>query len=277
MATIVSYGSSKFVCHIASTLAKLLYFAISVLLIANVVDSPKRGFFCNDISIGYPSKHETIGVKTLFLFALICPYIIIMFFDTILNSLLIKTQKKLNSKPSQTEIDKYDKDVSKSSRRQEKEDEDSNVFVAKSIKRCELFKSNDTETGSSSNSFSRSNSFSSSDSLIKRNENNYCSIEEHSIDIIIRKPIKKSNIDQGEVSIFLFGFSTTMFITGIGKISVTSFRPNFLDYCKPNVNCSNQNMSSFYIESFVCTNSIMTNADFAYISSSWPSGKLFFF
>lgn len=196
-------------------IAHFLYLVLSLLMNGSFMPIARRGFFCDDSSINYPVKGDTIDFKKLFMLALIIPFIIILLCDRLVSKILSMRQK----------------------RRERRSSEDDEML---------------SETPNPSNNDSRQQN-------INRNQN----LE------YIRRPITKT----GEASLFIFGFSTTMFLTGIGKIAVGRLRPHFMQKCQPNIDCLDPKLAFTYIQEFKCNNPSFSDKDLSYITTSWPSGK----
>lgn len=69
---------------------------------------------------------------------------------------------------------------------------------------------------------------------------------------------------------FLFGAACSQLTTDIGKYTIGRLRPHFMDICKPNVDCNNDQMKNIYIEDFECSG----NKEHKFTDSrlSFPSG-----
>lgn len=69
---------------------------------------------------------------------------------------------------------------------------------------------------------------------------------------------------------FLFGAASSQLTTDIGKYTIGRLRPHFLDICKPNVDCANEDNKIRYIEDFTCQGDMQKK--FTDTRLSFPSG-----
>lgn len=238
-----------------TTLCLIAYFIISLLMNGDIRPLVKRGFFCNDSSIKYPFKKDTISVKLLMLIALIIPAVVIKFCDINLQELIkngpnIYIPKIANHKRRKVSGDSEELNA--------EEAEEQELMDLQSPTRRRLV----TNGKDLDNELPASTSDTFTAVPLDRDEDADGSSR---LCLMIRRTF-------GDVQLFLFGFCTTMLFTGIGKITCGRFRPHFLQRCQPNVDCSSYPDDSPYVESFTCTNSELTSRDMSYITTSWPSG-----
>ncbi|XP_044015928.1 putative phosphatidate phosphatase isoform X2 [Aphidius gifuensis] len=62
-----------------------------------------------------------------------------------------------------------------------------------------------------------------------------------------------------KIGLFAFGALISVFLTDTAKYSIGRLRPHFIDVCRPNISCDNNNSFEFqhkYHVNFVCTNNI---------------------
>ena len=202
----------------------------------------RRGFFCNDATLQYPVKSDTVSFKVLLIFALIIPIFITKFCHSRVGRLLqdlrnrkIKHRKTLVSQHQSGPVDlERTQPIGKAKRRLVVNDDD------------------DAEE-----------------------EQNLCKTIYDSDDGLkpqasIKRPQRETEFS--DLQLFMFGFATTSLITGIGKTTCGRLRPHFMQRCKPNIDCKLSENSCRYIEDFVCTNDLRS-FDVSYISTSWPSGE----
>lgn len=193
---------TKYLPSITSVIITI-YFISSLLLNGDVTPLVRRGFFCDDSTINYPIKTDTIDLKVLMLVGLVIPSLVIKCCDMQLIKLL---------------------------------------------------------------SFSALPLSSDSDNLLRKRKQNIKRTFLIAASKFLKRPF-------GECQLFYFGFASTMFFTGLGKVTCGRMRPHFMQKCQPNVDCTLKQNRNRYIEDFNCTNTNLRSRDFSYITTSWPSGK----
>lgn len=233
----------------------------------------KRGFFCDDTSITYPFRKETIDLKTLMLVALIVPGLIVKFCDNWLK----KTMSNLNQVGR--------RQTRKAKKRRKSDDvidveEEELIAVPDDMKRRQLV-SGENDSVSDTTNKSKRNDDDNDDDEANGEVNLFTRIpldsDEESKRTTKTEP-SQDGVDIlqrnfGEFQIFFFGLITTMLFTGIGKVTCGRLRPHFMQRCIPDIDCSSKENANKYIENFVCTNSQLRSRDLSYITTSWPSGK----
>lgn len=199
----------------------------------------QRGFFCDDASINYPYKQETIDLKTLMFIALILPGLIINICDRFLCKLLTNSAYQVSDAG-------FTKKRRKASDNSEivHDSEEEQVMISRP------------------NLITRRNPVINED--VDERSSNTTRLGFRRINILNRA--------FGEFQFFFFGFSTTMLFTGIGKITCGRFRPHFMQRCQPDVDCASLVNANKYIEVFTCSNSQLGSRGLSYIMTSWPSG-----
>lgn len=241
-------------------------FVASMLMNGDIKPFFRRGFFCDDLSIIYPYKDSTVNMYYLFLMSLIIPSVVIKLCDIILS-------KSINNKPAHSGQRKTRKS---SDSEHTQVEEEGMIGVPTRIKRRLVV--NDVshyeltaqpgqddsrnDTHDDTNWFSRVSLDSDSDCGSRRS-----SLPYGSTGVIPRKPTI------GHFQLFLFGFIVTLFFTGLGKLICGRFRPHFMTSCEPLTGCTSSTFPNKYIENFECKKEL-TDRGFAYITTSWPSGKL---
>lgn len=239
-----------------TTFILIVYFIISLLMNGGITPLVKRGFFCNDASINYPFKRDTISVRVLMVIALVIPGIVIKCCDRNIQKLIeshpniyITMMRKIKQKERKMSEDIPLKDGD------ELDVEMEELIQPQSPARRRLVV-NEGESESE---------------LLDNNSDDFTAVpldddqEQSRLSIILRKTF-------GDFQSFLFGFCTTMLFTGMGKIICGRFRPHFMQRCQPDVDCSSFNDEFTYVEKFTCTNDKLTQKDMSYITTSWPSG-----
>lgn len=242
----------------------------------------KRGFFCNDTSIQYPHKPDTCSFKLLLIIALFIPGVVIKFVEMKLARLINDSSLRPRSKSTQYSIESSKESAEEETlmettdtvkRRVVVNDADSDLEACDNtpepIEECDKSQngSGDVDRLNSDNS----NSFKAKNG----NDNGDKSVRQHAIKfrLMMRQSICKKKLS--DVHIFTFGFTATAFLTGIGKMACGRLRPHFMQRCMPNIDCTLLHNTNRYIEDFECTNKLLRPRDYSYITSSWPSGKIF--
>lgn len=278
----------RFVSASYINLALIFIFIICLLINGDTTPLTKRGFFCNDSSINYPFKPDTIGIKTLFFFGLILPAIVIKVCD---KSLEKKLSTSVRSSRQELGLFKKVRKISGSVLEVDAEDEEL-ISDTPNVKRRACINSDgdcleiNDDTDSSMSAFER---ISNSEQIPSDEIDND---EDEKINLFTRIPLVDSEQEKsdkrrktnlliyhdyqrpfGEFQLFFFGLCTTMIFTGLGKITCGRFRPHFLQRCQPDVDCTKLENTSRYIEDFKCTNTALRPRDIPYMMTSWPSGE----
>lgn len=249
-----------------TTIILVIFFIASLLLNGDVKPLTKRGFFCDDSSIKYPYKVDTIGIKTLMFIALIVPGVVIKLCDRALFRLCIDA----NSNPKTKKLKKRRK---ASDDIQDIEEEELMSTPTDFVKRRNLIINEDDSDIEViyPQSDSRQNSEEGDITLFTRVPLD--SDDDQNKSRKLRPRITRIKRKFGEFQLFFFGFSSTMFITGIGKITLGRLRPHFIQRCLPSVDCSKSENLNKYILEFTCTNDQLAPRGISYITTSWPSGE----
>jgi hypothetical protein len=250
---------------LSSTLLTI-FFIISLLMNGGFRPLIKRGFFCNDTTIRYPIKSDTVSFKMLLVVALVIPSIVIFFLERKLNKLTEQRNhkhglrsRKDSDKICQNEQDEVEGLMQSIDRRKRRMvingDIDSDIDEETEPGNVLCDNSDDDRKGVTSNSIPHGGqsdiAFAGTTRCLKRAAMGKLS----------------------DLQLFLFGFTTTAFLTGVGKTASGRLRPHFMARCKPNVDCAAQDNLYRYIEDFECTDETMRPRDYSYITTSWPSGE----
>lgn len=258
-----------------------IMFVVCLLLNGDVKPFTKRGFFCDDTSLRYPYKKDTVGMKSLMFVGLILPCILIKICDTILrsrvsnssrgtlNGSLFVSGKRRKISDVQTK-DVEDEELIRDS------SEDIKAVINESI--SSSYEDNSDSNSRESNPKHTDDSDTNSDKSVLL----FTSVpldsdgERERTKTTVRSRFARRNMILGntfnELQLFLFGFCTTMLFTGIGKVTLGRMRPHFMQRCQPNVDCSLEVNEKKYIGEYNCTNPHLAPRDFSYITTSWPSG-----
>lgn len=250
----------------------LSYWMLSLLMNGDFHPFVKRGFFCDDSTINYPFKIDTVGIKTLLSAAVLVPALAIKYCDTKLRRLLqrrrsLSMQTRSNSLPKkQRKISGEVKDMDVEGERLINSDMTNNNDVKRRHNCLDASSKSDDESlaqdGSDMN-----------DDLVQvpldDSDKNERAQAEQFKEVIEAHYFRRKF---GEAQLFIFGVATTMLFTGIGKMTVGRFRPHFLQRCQPDIDCSHKSNMYKYIEDFTCTNRNLRERDISYIATSWPSG-----
>lgn len=250
------------------TVALSLYFITSLLLNGFIAPVIRRGFFCNDASIRYPHKPDTVDFKVLFFISLILPAIAIKICDTRINKIF----QRHNSFQTPRESDYLATDEITLSSEGDLYTNEAEQLLAE---HCDSRRA-------------QKDLLVNEDSLDRRyldsETNSYSNGQGEELERLTDVSLDSGNDckDDGEVEsehesysncqLFVFGYTTTMFITGIGKIVVGRLRPHFWARCNPNIDCTSVSSLDSYVENFTCMNSQLRPRDLSYIATSWPSG-----
>lgn len=247
------------------TLVLSLYFIASLLLNGYVAPVIRRGFFCNDASIRYPHKPDTVDFKTLFFISLIIPAIAIKICDTRVRKLF----QEYNSYPRGRDYLTTEKLTLTS---------EGDVYTNESEELLSGHCDNQTEEGLPINEGSSDRI----DLISETNIDGKSRGEDPETLTDISLVSHDGHQDDGDnksksesysgCQLFIFGYITTMFISGIGKVVVGRLRPHFWARCNPDTDCKLVSNMNTYVENFTCTNSQLRPRDLSYISTSWPSG-----
>ena len=240
-----------------------LYIIIALLMNGGLNPFVQRGFFCNDTSINYPVKTDTVSFRSLLVVALVLPLIVIKFCVKRLSRLL----DDVKFQPGRFQ----DVRLRHGGRRRsnEREPEDEKLMSHPDRAKRPFTASNHSDSDGDSNDLSDCDSPFAHLSLnsdikerysVKSNIANYYALGKC-------EPTRTFS----DIQLFLFGFATTAFLTGLGKMAGGRFRPHFLQRCQPDVDCSLSSNTNRYIENFKCTSGLRSR-DFNYITTSWPSG-----
>lgn len=284
-----------------STSLLIVCFIFVMILNGGIAPRAKRGFFCDDTSINYPANTDTIGLKTLMLFAVALPTIIIKVCDTNLKNALknyITGDANLR--------DKFMKHRKKGwENGKEKESNNNSEYEQKKAIVDPIL------AQSSSDNMSRrvinaepdvefepvmDKDFDADDVEINDSD---CGDEfdlnvEHDEDVTLftripldeekeRQELERARLMRWirceylhrkftDLQIFLFGCITTMLITGISKVTTGRLRPHFLQRCQPDIDCTLPMNANRYIEDFICKNVKPGSLEMSYITTSFPSG-----
>lgn len=258
-----------------------IMFILCLMLNGDIKPITKRGFFCNDESLNYPYKKDTVDMKSLMFVALILPCILIKVCDILLcprtislgpGGSMFRTGKRRKISDdvhvTSVENEKFISTPSFSSEEDKTVFDESTSDGSKDSNLKELNPKRPGDIDSDNNSDKNVLIFSSVP--LESDQ------EEERSKIGNRSPYKRRNEILGrtfsELQLFLFGFCTTMLFTGIGKITLGRMRPHFMQRCQPNVDCSRVTNENRYIEEYTCTNPQLVPRDLSYITTSWPSG-----
>lgn len=264
-----------------TTISLIIMFIVCLMLNGDIKPITKRGFFCNDESLNHPYKKDTVDMKSLMFVGLILPCLLIKICDTLLCSRTIN----LRSGGSMFRIGKRRKisdDVHVTSLEDEKfistptlSEEDKTIIDesasdgSKDSNLRELNPKRPSDSDSDDNNSDKSVLLFSNVPLESDQEEERSKVGSKS------RYLRRNGIlgrTFSESQLFLFGFCTTMFFTGIGKITLGRMRPHFMQRCQPNVDCSRVTNENKYIEEYTCTNPKLVPRDLSYITTSWPSG-----
>lgn len=242
----------------------LIYFILGLLMNGSFKPFSQRGFFCRDTSIRYPFKPDTINISTLFLFALILPALLVKLCDRNLTRLIEKSRLRRRRKSIDGSNLMYEQEnlipTSVGGRKRKRRQ----VIVSSS-------RDSDQEAvGSSGRQLSSSEAGSDIAEQDVFNKDLSEIVESQFKDDI--QPNILNNRPFG-LRLFFFGFCTTIFSTGLGKLTCGRLRPHFMHVCNPDVDCMAEENANRYIESFMCKNIEMSSKSFSYIVTSWPSGE----
>lgn len=257
----------------------LILFILSLVMNGFLQPITKRGFFCNDPSIQYPIKMDTVSFKWLLVVALLIPSLVIR--------LLEKKMSKL--------LDKF---AYKTSARWQRP---SNVWLEVQEEEDERLMSTSNESSTPKRRLVINNDDESDLEEVEQERPTPRQLNESNSDIAEAKSATASSIGNrvstkgtgsgeevnfrskdwksdrktfSDLQLFVFGFIATMFLTGVGKTTCGRFRPHFMARCKPDIDCNLPKNLHRYIEDFKCTDETLRLRDLSYISTSWPSGKL---
>lgn len=236
-----------------------LLFVGSLFLNGAVKPLYQRGFFCNDSSIHYPVKGDTVSFKLLIAISLIIPGLLIKFCDRKLrkgpNKQLRRdyNPKRRNRKFSDAIPEEDSEDLL---------DEQTNVDVS-----AEAITSGRTIDSSSQKDPIKA--------AMLRSSSTQTSLQ---TDLIRTPATNESMANQSSVGAFhhfFAGIIATCFLTGLGKITSGRLRPHFMQQCQPeNVDCQLAENLNRYIDDFRCLNFEPGSRAQTYITTSWPSGKI---
>lgn len=259
-----------------TSLFLFLSFIISLLLNGGNFLLNKRGFFCNDTTIRYPVRPDTVSFKALLVVALLIPSIVIKFLEKRLLKLNkncavrqgMRTRKDSDNlqdeKDEVEELMKTEPDYRITKRMVINDDGDSDLeAIGQGNIDCDNNGNQDDVESSNASSNLRRNTTTNTDP-----ESQVRFTHKH------RRQAKSSPRKLSDLQIFLFGFVATAFLTGLCKTASGRLRPHFMARCQPNVDCTLPANTHRYIEDFECTDKTMRPRDYSYITTSWPSGKL---
>lgn len=233
--------------HLIVNIFLVIYIAFAILLNGGFSPITKRGFFCNDPTIQYPVKTDTISFKLLLVFALLLPMIVIKLCDKLLKGMIhssyVRSERRrkisdMQDDPTSTDQKLFEVRARITRRLVVNDDED----AEEEQNLCKVCDSSDEEPR-----------------LVNQEKS-------------IEKCVTKRSEGFSDLQLFLFGFATTAFYTGVGKMTCGRLRPHFMQRCIPNISCSLPENQNRYIEDFECTNNLR-DRDVSYITTSWPSGK----
>lgn len=218
----------------------------------------KRGFFCNDTTIQYPFVKDTVSFSKLIVIAQIIPWIIIRLLERTLDRLLANAAPRSRSKSVQG-----DRDDSPRSRAEKVGLMESNDQVKRRLVINGSEDSSDTEIQADEEQAG-----------LKSVQGNGNEKKSDISEVGFRMLSTKRNLGKvmSDVQIFQLGLATCTFLTGVGKMACGRHRPHFMQRCQPDIECSLSTNAHRYIEDFKCTNELLKSRDFAYITTSWPSG-----
>lgn len=281
----VSSGYWRFFIPSLTTISLVVYFVMSLMMNGDIMPITKRGFFCDDTTIKYPFNKQTIPLRILMIFALVMPGSIIKLCDIIMINLL-KTKLQDRHKDGVINKRKKRRKISDEVNELNLEEEEllsSSTSDDKPIKRRQVLapiSDTDTDIDTVGESSASTNADFNHEDCDKEEEGDVTLFTRIPLDEGQDQLFKEQEISNNilrkhfsEFQLFFFGFSTTMLLTGIGKITLGRLRPHFFQRCQPDVDCSLPGNERRYIESFTCTNSGMGPRDYSYITTSWPSGE----
>jgi hypothetical protein len=234
----------------------------------------RRGFFCNDSSIRYPIRADTVSFKVLLVVALLIPSIVISYLERKLAKKLgnrvYKNGTRIRKNSDNLHDDKEEAEGLMSTKTNDQvkrrmvvndDDELDIEAVGRAIVDCDSKEiQDDSETVSSP----VTNEHDTTTFIDKGSEVGF---------VNSRCGTKNSLCKFSYLQLFLFGFMATSFLTGVGKTTSGRLRPHFMARCKPDVDCGLSTNAHRYIEDFNCTAQNMRPRDLTYITTSWPSGK----
>lgn len=230
----------------------LIVYVILALALNGAIKPFSRGFFCDDMSIRYPVKHDTIKFPVLALICLLVPWLCFRICDMKLRNLSI-VKARHNSFKSKSKDDLTSQQIVKQKALLQSNQE---------IKRRPIM-----NTSSSSQNTDDDNSIGARIELSSSHD----VLPDAAITIKdIDSPVVVERI--GIYKIYIFGLATTIWFTGLGKVMTGRMRPHFFERCKPDVNCTLNVQRNIYIEKFNCSNIVDNSYDYFYITTSWPSG-----
>lgn len=256
-----------------------IYIVVSLILNGGFSPFIKRGFFCNDSSINYPVKPDTVSFKWLIVIALIIPSIVVRFCDNRLATLSDNCGSPLGNSRNCRIMKRMRKKVSDSGEI-EAEEEKLMATTSEKVKRRSVSNDNssDNETINSETNHNNIDSEGEESNSFNRIPIN-SEAKEDGVDLVkLKQPVAykgkiNNRIALSNLQLFLFGFGTTAFFTGIGKVTVGRLRPHFMARCAPRIHCftSKNHLEVKYHENFECINDL-TQHEMSYITTSWPSG-----
>jgi len=279
-------NKSKSFLHMAfipsiRTLSLVAFFAVGLLMNGDIKPMIRRGFYCDDSSIKYPYKQDTIDIKVLMFVALVVPGLLISICDRVLGrqvrNLMLTDKTKFSRKRRKVSDDGQLNGIEEAG-----EEEHELIRDQESVKRRHL-----QGNGVYSNCSDIQDEIGDRVALAQDESGEESDLEAFSRVPLDAKGEQQSNRSDrylprvsrlsvahfSEFQLFFFGISVTMLFTGIGKIVCGRFRPHFLQRCQPDVDCTSKANTNRYIEDFACTNNNLRSRDFSYITTSWPSGK----
>lgn len=243
-----SKNSSKSMRSYKSEIVLIIY-VILALALNGAIKPFKRGFFCDDTSIRYPVKDDTIKFVVLAFICLFTPWLCFEICDKRLRSAMQAKSRKYSYKMER----KNDVDGQKIIEHKALLHQD------QSIKRRSI-----TNISSSSQD--------DDDEINVADDSDY--IDEYHPGKI--RGVEQASTDHagqiGIYKIYIFGLATTIWLTGLGKTFTGRMRPHFYERCKPDVDCTMNVHKNVYIENFHCTEIADDSLAYVYITTSWPSG-----
>lgn len=251
--------------HFVTSLPLLIVFILSLLMNGKFKPLAQRGFFCDDNSIRYPIKSDTIGMKTLFLFALFIPGLLIKFCDRTITRLADSYNSRRRRKSSDAARLDFEQEtlIPHSNGRRRKQVGESSSNSRDSDQEAVDSTECKPSTSESGSDFGEVELF------------NKASWDRNTEPLSGGQTWSKFDSNPFGFRMFFFGLTTTLFFAGLGKLACGRLRPHFMQACNPDIDCSAKENSLKYIESFVCKNIAMDSPSFSYITTSWPSGKFF--
>lgn len=265
------YSWTRFFPSSTSTIL-IVYFILALLMNGGFNPLIRRGFFCNDSTIRYPIKTDTVSFKWLLVIALFIPSIVIKICDTKLTRLL---DDRVYGLRNNLEVRRKSRKISDLSEKDEAEQEEEaeQLMTPAGEAKTRLVVNDIDSDYEAANGASRTG-------MSENDHDDHETLSEEALVNDHQRAEKVTTMRRGRhsydgtmshVKLYFFGFVSTAFFTGIGKMSAGRLRPHFLERCKPDIDCTLPSNMYRYIEDFNCTNNLRPR-DLSYITTSWPSG-----